>query len=284
MNTPNPLIPQGSLPDSRGKSHVRIAVFTIIAIHVVLLGALLMAGCKKTNTDSAANTPGNPPDNAEIPPYQADSNAPPVAPPDNNAVTPPPSNLGQNSVTPPPTAPAVPPSLPTNPAPAVQPPVSPAPVETAVATGNATEHTIVKGDSYSTIAKRYHTTVKAITAANPGVQPSRLKIGQKINIPAPSASAPSASGTPSAATPDGTSSGGETVHVVKSNDTLWGLAKKYGVSQNAIKSANGMKTGSLRVGQKIKIPAKSSGATTPAPAPAPAPEPAPVTPAGNPVQ
>jgi len=41
MNTPSPLIPQGALPNARGRSHIRIAVFTILAVHVVLLGALL---------------------------------------------------------------------------------------------------------------------------------------------------------------------------------------------------------------------------------------------------
>lgn len=266
------------MPDSRGKSHVRIAVFTILAIHVVLLGALLMAGCKKTNTDTAA-LPGNPPENSEIPPFQADSNAPPVAPPESAPVTPPPSNLAQNQVTPPPTD-FAPQPLPTNPAPVVPPPVAPAPVDTPVATGSATEHVIVKGDTYGSLAKRYSTTIKAITAANPGVQPSRLKIGQKINIPAPSASAPAAVANGSTGAAGAGSSGGDIVHVVKSNDTLWALAKKYGVSQNAIRSANGLKTSSLKVGQRLKIPAKSGGgapasAVTPTPEPAPIPAPAP---------
>ena len=37
MNTPSPLIPQGALPNVRGKSHIRIAIITILAVHVVLL-------------------------------------------------------------------------------------------------------------------------------------------------------------------------------------------------------------------------------------------------------
>lgn len=48
----------------------------------------------------------------------------------------------------------------------------------------ATTHVIVKGDTFGSLAKKYHTTIKAITKANPGVDSSHLKINQKINIPA----------------------------------------------------------------------------------------------------
>ena len=46
-NTPNPLVPQGTFPSHR-KSHVRIAVFSILALHLILLEALLLQGCKRT--------------------------------------------------------------------------------------------------------------------------------------------------------------------------------------------------------------------------------------------
>src|SRR5437868_13552558 len=83
MNTPNPLIPQGTLPESRGKSHVRIAVFTILTIHVLLLGALLMAGgCKKTSDQTAGGTNTPPPDATAgvTPPFPGDTNTPVGAP------------------------------------------------------------------------------------------------------------------------------------------------------------------------------------------------------------
>ena len=50
MNTPNPLIPQGSLQQkqSQGKSTIRNAVLTIIAFHAVFVAGLLMqSGCGK---------------------------------------------------------------------------------------------------------------------------------------------------------------------------------------------------------------------------------------------
>ena len=54
MNTPNPLIPQGTFLEQKGRSHIRIAVITILAVHAVLLGSLLMAGCKRTTDQASA--------------------------------------------------------------------------------------------------------------------------------------------------------------------------------------------------------------------------------------
>src|SRR6478672_10966599 len=56
MNTPSPLVPQGTSP-SKNKSTIRIAFFTILIVHVVFIGGLLIQGCTKDNppaTDSAA--------------------------------------------------------------------------------------------------------------------------------------------------------------------------------------------------------------------------------------
>ncbi|MGN6369410.1 MAG: LysM peptidoglycan-binding domain-containing protein [Phycisphaerae bacterium] len=45
------------------------------------------------------------------------------------------------------------------------------------------EYAIQKGDTIAALAKKNHTTTKAILAANPGINPNRLKVGQKIKIP-----------------------------------------------------------------------------------------------------
>jgi LysM repeat protein len=47
-----------------------------------------------------------------------------------------------------------------------------------------TEYVVVKGDSFAKIAKKNGVSVKAIEAANPGVAPTKLKVGQKLSIPA----------------------------------------------------------------------------------------------------
>lgn len=42
--------------------------------------------------------------------------------------------------------------------------------------------------------------------------------------------------------------------VVKSTDTLWGLARKYGTSVEKIKAANGLKGNTIRTGATLRIP------------------------------
>ena len=44
-------------------------------------------------------------------------------------------------------------------------------------------YTIRPGDTLASIARRYGIPVNALTAANPGLDPRRLKAGQKLNIP-----------------------------------------------------------------------------------------------------
>jgi len=49
----------------------------------------------------------------------------------------------------------------------------------------ARTHTVQRGDTYYSIAKRYGIKPAALEAANPGVSPNRLNIGQTLAVPAP---------------------------------------------------------------------------------------------------
>lgn len=44
-------------------------------------------------------------------------------------------------------------------------------------------HTVAKGETYYSIAKQYRITAAALEAANPGVNPNRLSIGQRLALP-----------------------------------------------------------------------------------------------------
>ena len=68
-----------------------------------------------------------------------------------------------------------PPSTPPTPAPAPKPPKAPA----------ARSHVVKSGDTPATIARQHSVKLEALLAANPGLDPKRLKIGQTLNIPAP---------------------------------------------------------------------------------------------------
>ena len=48
---------------------------------------------------------------------------------------------------------------------------------------------------------------------------------------------------------------GSRTHTIAKGDTLWGLSKKYGVTADAIKSANKMTGDTVVLGKTIKIPA-----------------------------
>lgn len=70
-------------------------------------------------------------------------------------------------------------------------------------------------------------------------------------------------------------------HRVGAGDSLWSLAKKYGVSVEAIKSANKLESDTIQLGQKLDIPggkATKADAKKPEAKPAEKPEPAKVEP------
>jgi peptidoglycan endopeptidase LytE len=122
-----------------------------------------------------------------------------------------------------------------------------------------TEYVVLKGDSFFIIGKKFGVTSKAIEGANPTVDPKKLKIGQKIQIPAK----PAISSSPlPGATAVGDGNG--TTYVVKSGDTLGKIASAHGTTVKAIKAANDLKTDQIKVGQKLKLPAKESAPGTPA--------------------
>jgi len=58
---------------------------------------------------------------------------------------------------------------------------------------------------------------------------------------------------PASATPRAAASSSKT-HIVGRGDSLWKISKKYGVSIDAIKQANGMKNDTAVLGAKLKIP------------------------------
>lgn len=63
-------------------------------------------------------------------------------------------------------------------------PAKPLPPPAAPAAASRT-HTVKQGDIPATIAKQYGVKLEALIAANPNLDPKRMKIGQTVSIPAP---------------------------------------------------------------------------------------------------
>jgi LysM repeat protein len=64
-----------------------------------------------------------------------------------------------------------------------QPAATDLPSESAADGPVAAQHTIRSGDTLDGIARRYGTTVQALQAANPGLNPRRLLPGRTIRVP-----------------------------------------------------------------------------------------------------
>lgn len=117
---------------------------------------------------------------------------------------------------------------------------------TSPATSSTTEtvYTVVKGDTLSSIAKKYGTTYQKLAAYNGISNPNIISIGQKIKIPG---------------TAKQTATESTRTYTVVRGDTLWGIASKTlgkGSRYTEIKSLNGLKSDVITAGQVLKIPAK----------------------------
>ncbi len=104
-------------------------------------------------------------------------------------------------------------------------------------------YTVKSGDTLYSIAGKHGITVDSLKTAN-NLTSNNLKIGQKLIIP--SSSTPNNSVT----------------YIVKSGDTLYGIASNYGVSVEELKKENNLDTNLLQVGQKLVIPSSKSSADT----------------------
>ena len=157
----------------------------------------------------------------------------------------------------------------TLPAPVNLAPIAPiATVAPVAAVPAARTYVVKKGETLMKIAKAEHVTVNELAHANKLTKTAALKIGQKLTIPA-KAEAPVtavASATPATApaiafaTAPATSAVSGNSYTVKTGDSLWKIAKANNVSVAAIKQANNLSSDSLKVNQKLVIPAGTAPA------------------------
>jgi len=255
MSSPSPLIPQGSFQaKARGDSNVRLAVTTVIAIHVVFFGGLLLQGCQK-DANPPAPKETNAPTSFSLPPMT--NNDLYFTPPETQAVR------TATAITQAP-APATNlygdlPNLTRRiPASTVSSNTlgSLFPSDPAASPGR--EYEIARGDTFAKIARSNHITVAALTKANPTLDPARLKVGTRIRIP-------EAAAKPVGAAEAVAADGG--AYVVKAGDTLTRIARQHGTTVTALRSLNALKTSQVRIGQKLKVPARAETATGATPVP-----------------
>jgi peptidoglycan endopeptidase LytE len=137
------------------------------------------------------------------------------------------------------------------------PPITPV-VEPPITEGS--EYKVAKGDTLEKIAKNHGVTLKALKAANPNVKPTKMKIGDKLTIPA--GGKPAAEVGAASVAPVTSEAANTETYKIKAGDTLTKIAKAHGTTVKAIQAANNLTTTKISVGKALKIPVKAAAVPT----------------------
>lgn len=116
-------------------------------------------------------------------------------------------------------------------------------------------HRVVRGETLSSIAKDYRTSIHALKDAN-NLRSSRIIAGRTILVPVPGDGGDGGSSSRSYAA-DGNQ------YKVRRGDTLWDIAKGFGTSVATLRSLNGLSSRSkIYPGQVLRINASSSAGSS----------------------
>jgi LysM repeat protein len=117
----------------------------------------------------------------------------------------------------------------------------------AAGTSTGTYHRARRGETISEIADEYGVSQRELRTWNGLDSRARIRIGQRLRVVSPDAPVPPPS-SPSTDVQLRT-------HVVQRGETLEGLARRYGVSIQALRRANRLSDRApLRAGVALKIP------------------------------
>ena len=102
-------------------------------------------------------------------------------------------------------------------------------------------HTVRTGETLWTLAQRFNTTIETLLKLNPGLDPNKLYVGQRIRVkgvvllPAPVAT--------------------KGVHVVQTGESLWSIANDYDVTVEQLIKWNRLLDYDIWAGQRLKVQA-----------------------------
>ncbi|WP_111411806.1 M23 family metallopeptidase [Billgrantia lactosivorans] len=115
---------------------------------------------------------------------------------------------------------------------------------------------VQRGDTLGSIAARADVPLARLQRFNPGANPNRLAVGQRLLIPTQQERAPS---------------GGPYRYQIRPGDTFSAVARRFGTTPARIQAANrGVEPTRLRVGQTIQVPLSGKPAAAAARSPSPA--------------
>ncbi|MEJ2154036.1 MAG: LysM peptidoglycan-binding domain-containing protein [Desulfobacteraceae bacterium] len=115
-------------------------------------------------------------------------------------------------------------------------------------------HRVRRGQTLSTIARRYRTSVRAIMRAN-NMRRSLIRAGKRLKIPQRGYTGGRHTRRSAKRAPIPSSG----VHYVRKGDSLWIIARRYGTTVSQIRKLNTMASSNLYIGQALKIPGFKPG-------------------------
>lgn len=130
-----------------------------------------------------------------------------------------------------------------------------------------TVYIVQRGDYLAKISKKFNITISSIKRLNPSIgEKNIVRVGQKLNLPGkvdvgvqtePAKATAPKTAAKKAYVPY---AGATKEYVVKSGDTLGAIAYSNGINIRQLKELNGLQKDTLRIGQKLKIPAEKVAA------------------------
>lgn len=152
--------------------------------------------------------------------------------------------------------------------------------------GTSVTHKVAKGETLASIASRYGVSASQLRSAN-HLRRNSVRVGQTLKIPGAAASQQEVAELPASRETQAESrnsrasssqkqassakSSGKTKpapapkatdHVIKSGESLYSISKKYGVTVDELRKANGMNGDAIRAGKTLKIPAKGTSSAS----------------------
>ena len=133
-----------------------------------------------------------------------------------------------------------------------------------------TIYVVQNGDYLAKISKKFNVTIASIKRLNPSIKKDVVRVGQKLKLPgkidvgvqeAPKTwsatkTASAASSKPALKKGYTPYTGATKEYVVQNGDTLGSIAYGNGINIRQLKELNGLSSDSLKIGQKLKIPAE----------------------------
>jgi len=115
-------------------------------------------------------------------------------------------------------------------------------------------HTVRRGETLATIARRYKITQTDLRSANDLGRTAKVKVNQSLRIPERAASGMPAPTTSRAVTTTTAKVAAPVTYRVQRGDTLFSIARRFDTSVDEIKKLNQLRTDRIAIGDRLHVP------------------------------